>query len=780
MVVAVEEPAEERVLWSAALAPAATHDDPLLVSQWHLGSNTGTTKGANVTAVWDEFRGAGVTVGLLDDGVEYTHPDLVANYDTTLDYDARDNDFDAYTSSSGDRHGTTVAGTIGAALDNATGGSGVAPGATITGYRMGFGASGSLSQVVALLDRVDQLDVANNSWGYDGFLDDDFAGAYFAPAGADLADALANGRGGLGTIVVFSAGNDRAEGQNTNYHNFQNYRGIITVAATDSAGTIASFSTPGASILVSAPGVGILTTDRVGSPGYAGGDYVSISGTSFSAPIVSGIAALMLEANPDLGWRDVQEILAATAIRTGAAGSWAYNHAASWNGGAMHVSHDFGFGLVDAMAAVRVAESWRVTSNSANEMVLENAAFPFLAIPDLQSVQSVLSLPGGMRVERVEIDIVLAHTAIGDLRITLASPSGTESVIFNAPPTSQDDISFTFSTTRDRGEMSGGDWTLTVSDLAALDTGVLQAWGIRAYGDAAGDDIHLYTDEFGALAAADSSRRVLADASGVDGVNTSAIASATVLDLRPGETSLIDGESVTIAAGTLIENADTGDGNDTITGNDAANSLRSWRGGDTIDGGAGNDTLEGGPGSDTLSGGTGDDLYLFSTGFGQDLLADHDAAAGNVDTIRFDAAFTTAQVAVSRADMGLFLGAGADTITVQNWFGSSADQIERVEFRLDGTVWDAADLRAFSNFAPALVNPIADQAAAAGVSFSYQVPASTFADADAVIGDLLGYSARMAGGGVLPGWLMFDGVLGGFSGTPGAGDVGSVDVEVVA
>jgi subtilisin family serine protease len=82
-----------------------------------------------------------------------------------------------------------------------------------------------------------------------------------------------------------------------------------------------------------------------------------MNGTSFSSPVVSGVAALMLDANPGLGWRDVQEILAATAGRTGSPAGWSFNGADNWNGGGMHVSHDYGFGLVDAYAAVRVAES---------------------------------------------------------------------------------------------------------------------------------------------------------------------------------------------------------------------------------------------------------------------------------------------------------------------------------------------------------------------------------------------------------------------------------------
>src|SRR5207244_839354 len=109
-----------------------------------------------------------------------------------------------------------------------------------------------------------------------------------------------------------------ADGDNVNEHNFQNSIYTIAVAATDVNGKVASFSTPGAALLVSAPGVGIVTDDRAGNLGFVSGDYVSISGTSFAAPEVTGVIALMLEANPNLGYRDIQQILAYSSHQTDA------------------------------------------------------------------------------------------------------------------------------------------------------------------------------------------------------------------------------------------------------------------------------------------------------------------------------------------------------------------------------------------------------------------------------------------------------------------------------
>src|SRR5213075_877092 len=112
----------------------------------------------------------------------------------------------------------------------------------------------------------------------------------------------------LGINIVFAAGNG-GSGDNVNYHNFQNDPYVITVAATDTYGHVASYSTPGAALLISAPGTA-KTDDRVGADGYSTSDYINISGTSYAAPYVSGVVALMLQANHYLGYRDVQDILA--------------------------------------------------------------------------------------------------------------------------------------------------------------------------------------------------------------------------------------------------------------------------------------------------------------------------------------------------------------------------------------------------------------------------------------------------------------------------------------
>ena len=329
--------------------PAFIPSDPLFSpEQWHLQNPT-SEPDINVVDVWDDYTGAGVVVGVIDSGVQHTHYDLNDNYNHDLDFDALDGDNDAAPPNN-QGHGTSVAGVI-AAEQNGLLGVGVAFGAEVAGFRMGFGAQGSVAQETASFEKQVDVDVSNNSWGYNGFFFDNFddpSNFGFDDSGAAIENAVATGRGGLGTVVVFAAGNSRADGQDANYHSYQNSPYTIAVAAAEIDGTVATssgveFSTPGAPILVSAGGRAIVTTDMLGSGGFVNGDAVSINGTSFSSPTVAGVVALMLEANPNLGYRDIQQIIAYSAQQNHSnSPGWEFNGATNWNGGGLHVSHDYG------------------------------------------------------------------------------------------------------------------------------------------------------------------------------------------------------------------------------------------------------------------------------------------------------------------------------------------------------------------------------------------------------------------------------------------------------
>lgn len=584
----------------------AAPTDTLLASQWALGTASG--KDIEVRPVWTEFRGSGIKVAVIDDGFDYNHADLRANYALALDRDLRTGDADAM-ADVGDNHGTAVMGVIGAD-DNGTGTVGVAPDATLIGLRIGYGANGSASQIVAALNAGATADVVNNSWGYSTFFSDNFD-AGMSSAEAAIIGGVSAGRGGLGTNYVFAAGNNRVAGDNTNHHNFTNSIHTTAVASTDVNGVVASSSTPGASVHVSAPGVGILSTDITGSAGWSSGDQVTVSGTSFAAPAVSGVIALMLDANAALGYRDVQEILAYSAVVTDPTRTtWQVNHAANWNGGGLHSSTDYGFGLVNAHDAVRLAETWGGQSTYATLDVATNTAAPGIAVPDgvAGGVASGLNITRALNVDKVEVELSLQHTYVGDLRVSLISPTGTASILIDRPgngASSSDNIVFSLVSNQFWGESSVGTWTLRVEDLRGTEVGTLGSWRLNVYGDdVTGNDRYVYTDEYGTYAQGTAARRVLADAAGDDTLNASALTTDALIDLRSGAASIIAGQQLTIGATTKIERAFAGDGNDLVTGNELAN----W--------------IWGGRGNDVLSGEAGDDRFVYGIHSGSDAITD--------------------------------------------------------------------------------------------------------------------------------------------------------------
>lgn len=610
----------------ASAIPGDTYFD----LQWHL-HNTGQNGGVagidlNVLPIWDQYKGSGITIGVIDDGVDGAHEDLSANYNPLLSWNTVDHNADASPSDArGDAHGTAVAGVI-AADDNGLGVVGVAPDAQVAGLQIGFGANGTIGQIDEAFARSIQFDIVNNSWGFVSSFADNFDRSFLATAASNMMNAVENGRGGLGTNIVFAAGNDRAEGADVNYHNFQNSPYTIAVGGITNQGTFSSFSTPGAAILVSAPGERIATTDNMGASGYVGSDYLFISGTSFAAPAVSGVIALMLDANENLGYRDVQEILAYSARQVDEGFSdWQYNGAGNWNGGGLHFSHQYGYGLVDAAAAVRLAEVWQgrsVYANIEKAAASNNVTAP---IPDAGNgtLSSALTVQKDVLIEQVQVNIDITHTHIGHLDVVLISPTGTRAILVNnsgASPYNSDDpgssgnnIDFALNSVSFWGEQSSGEWRIEITDRITGDVGTLNNWSLEVIGDViTADDVYIYTDEFSKVAASqNSARTVLKDSNGgMDTLNLAAVSAETQIDLNRTETSLIAGQSLTIDA--VIEDVIGGANKDTIKGNAEGNNLRGRGGDDALYGLAGDDILRGDAGNDILDGGDGVDTALYN------------------------------------------------------------------------------------------------------------------------------------------------------------------------
>jgi subtilisin family serine protease len=463
-------------------------NDPLFPRQWHL-RNTGQSGGApgidlNVASAWNSFLGDGVFVGIVDDGLQTTHPDLLANASTSLDYDFNEDDTDANpTDLDFDVHGTQVAGLVGARGNNGLGVSGVAPRATLVGVRLLGGPTTDLLEAEALAYANDSIQIKNNSWGAPdgtGLLED------IGPlAAAALAQGAQSGRNGRGTIFVFSAGNGRLVGDNANYDGYVNSLFAIAVGAVSDQGTQASYSESGACLTVVAPSGSaarprIVTTDLAGLDGADPGDYTTnFIGTSASAPLVSGVVALMLQANPQLGWRDVREILMRSAtVNDRSDADWVTNRAG------FHFNHKYGAGLVNATEAVALAVAWtNLAAGVSLSLELTNLS---LSVPDNQPAGVNVSFTvtnQNLRVEHVALHAELNHDDWGDLEITLQSPSGLKSVLAEPhSPAFDQAVDWTFTSVRHWGEPALGTWTVNFADRRFLNVGQVKELRLDIYG----------------------------------------------------------------------------------------------------------------------------------------------------------------------------------------------------------------------------------------------------------------------------------------------------------
>lgn len=476
-----------------------TPNDPLFPIQWH---HRNETQGggalwidANVTSVWNRYRGKGITIGIIDDGVQHTHPDLTSNYNASLDYDFNGIDSDPTPGNlTTDSHGTACAGVAAATGGNGIGVSGTAPAATLTGYRLIALETTDRSEADAFAIRNDVVQIKSNSWGAPD--DGETVEGPGPLATAALANGTTNGRGGLGTIYVFAGGNGHDFGDNSNYDGYANSIHTIAVGAINDRGFQSWFSERGANLHVCAPSTGskssqgIITTDLTGNSGEnsttTGADDLpdrnytrNFSGTSAAAPAVAGVCALMLEANPNLGWRDVQEILLRTARMVHHTDpDWAVNAAG------LHFNHKYGAGMVDANAAVTLAERWTNLGPQALTQVAQTGLS--VAIPDNQTTgisRTFTVNDATLRVEQVEVILNINHARRGDLEISLTSPGGTRSLLAEQHPDPGDHYAnWTFTSVRHWGETAAGTWTLTIRDLASSTTGTLTAATLKVHG----------------------------------------------------------------------------------------------------------------------------------------------------------------------------------------------------------------------------------------------------------------------------------------------------------
>ena len=452
-------------------------DDPLYGCQDFLNNRDNPGEDINVEPAWESGAfGEGVKVVVVDHGVNPMHEDLLGTVDTELS---------ASVAADGElyvpylRHGTEVAGVI-AAQHNDVGIRGIAPGAEIISYRALVGRRMN----DALAHQHVQAAVSNNSWGYVSVTHPLLARLSVSKG---ISQGISEGFYGKGTAYFFVV----ASGWNSNLDDIENYYAITPVCAVDKEGRAdTSGGGPesggyGANLWVCAPGSAYTTSEH-----YM---YYESAGGSFSTAMASGAAALMRGVNPELTWRDVKLILAESARR---------NHAShsDWDEGAVKYRNpeeryaynpNYGFGVVDAGAAVALAESWV----NLPEMATVTVNGTGMQLPDMpasgpQVLETSVSIQDDgestpLFIEHIEVELDLRHDSVRDLEVKLVAPDGgVADLLWPLPHVRRQGTGSTVSlaATQFLGENPVGEWSLQFADHIKRNKGKLRSWRLIVRG----------------------------------------------------------------------------------------------------------------------------------------------------------------------------------------------------------------------------------------------------------------------------------------------------------
>ncbi len=514
----------------AAIAPSAsafTPNDPYffynpkspsLPGQWHLvntapvsAKNAGLDM--NIQGAWTaDITGAGVVIGIIDDGVDGTHEDLKDNYRADLSKNFSSNAAIAGAPQGPqtifDMHGQAVAGVAAARGGNKTGVTGASPYAQIAGQRISFGSDGypittgdmvdaflwksgaQLNGSAARYVSEAQIHVSNNSWGPTT----PFQQKDVSPVQAIEAASLNN------TIFLFAAANSRGTAnQQTNAQERNGAEAVITIAAVNATGVYSSYSNWGSCVFASAlsneidgsTDFGITTTDRSNGYGYNSvtgsidGDahpnlnYTStFGGTSSATPLASGIIALGKQVAPAMDTRMAKHLLARTSRVIDADDNTAAS-AGYWvtNGAGLHFNPNYGFGLIDATAFVNAAQA---TAFVTDRTAVSRSASINKSIITTGGVTQAFAFANSslmQKVESVEVAVnVSGADFYRDFQLSIVSPSNTTSYLYrfdDSPAaagfadyvnqSTNGTLDWTFTSNAFWGENAVGTWTVNAT-----------------------------------------------------------------------------------------------------------------------------------------------------------------------------------------------------------------------------------------------------------------------------------------------------------------------------
>lgn len=405
-------------------------NDDRWAQMWYL--NRGGHLDMNVQDAWTQgVTGKGVSVTILDDGIEKSHPDLKANYDPLASYDVNQNDNDPtprYDLIDSNRHGTRCAGEVAAAANNSNCAVGIAYEAGIGGVRMLDGDVTDAVEARSLGLNNQHIDIYSASWGPD---DDgktvDGPGRLATRA---FLQGITKGRNGKGSIFVWASGNGGRDYDNCNCDGYTNSPWTLSVSSATENGLIPWYSEACSSTLATTYSSGSSGERKVVTTDLHHTCTSSHTGTSASAPLAAGIIALVLHANPQLNWRDVQHLTVQCAHNANLrATDWSHNAVGR------NFSHSFGYGLMDASCMVSHAKQW--TTVPAQKTCSRTGGRVDTMITSKSKGQSTMRIDDcdGLKfIEHIQAHVTLGASKRGDVQIWLISPQGTRSNLIAKRP----------------------------------------------------------------------------------------------------------------------------------------------------------------------------------------------------------------------------------------------------------------------------------------------------------------------------------------------------------
>lgn len=436
--------------------------DPLYPQQWHLHDSpyaVGEVSGAT---------GKGVTLAIVDDGLESTHGDLRGNFNTALSYDFNGHKSDP-TPTYWDAHGTACGGVCCASENNGVCGKGVAPEASLVGIRLIAGTVYDYEEAQGLTHKRENIRIYSNSWGpMDSGRDMMAPGRIVKQI---LQDAWTTGGH---NIYVWAGGNGRENQDSSNYDGYANSPYTLAIGALDYRGYQSYYSESGANLLAVTPssgaGKGITTVDLQGSAGYSPTECTSdFGGTSSAAPLAAGIFALLLEARPELGARDIQHIVASHAYKQLIGGSWSLRNARGYS----H-SNEFGFGLLKVAPLLEAAKKYQVVVGTQKSVKIHQV------IPNVALSTNVrLTAPSSLSfIEQVLVTVKMTHARRGQVAVSISSKQTQSLLASYRDDSNSGPHTWTYKSLRHWGEelQQGDVWQVDVIDTRPYDTykGTLQ------------------------------------------------------------------------------------------------------------------------------------------------------------------------------------------------------------------------------------------------------------------------------------------------------------------